>query len=93
MRKKIDYKHLMEEVCSFRCEHDNYSKPLPSLTAQKALNELCNYFLGEDWYEPTGQVHPEIVNFAIVEEIEKRYRGAKIKKNHNCDAKKDSDSE
>lgn len=84
MRKKIDYKHLIEEVCDFTCENDNYNKPLPSLKAQEALNELCNYFLGEDWYEPTGQVHPEIVNFAIVEEIEKRYRGVKIKKKHNC---------
>ena len=93
MRKKIDYKHLIEEVCGFRCENDNYNKPLPSLTAQEALNELRDYFLGEDWYEPTGQVHPEIVNFAIVEEIEKRYRGAKVKKKHNRGARMDGDSD
>jgi hypothetical protein len=85
MRKKIDYKHLIEDVCGFTCENDNYSKPLPSLKAQEALNELCDYFLGEDWYEPTGQVHPEIVNFAIVEEIEKRYRGAKIKRSRRAE--------
>ena len=85
MRKKIDYKHLIEDVCSFTCENDNYSKPLPSLKAQEALNELCDYFLGEDWYEPTGQVHPEIVNFAIVEEIERRYKGAKIKRNRRAE--------
>lgn len=88
MRKKIDYKHLIEEVCSFKYENGKYGiLPLPSLKAQEALNELCDYFLGEEWYEPTGQVHPEIVNFAIVEEIEKRYKGAKIKKKHNCGTK------
>jgi hypothetical protein len=80
LRKKLDYIHLIEDVCGFTCENDNYSKPLPSMTAQEALNELCDYFLGDDWYEPTGQTHPEIVNFAIVEEIERRYRGAKIKR-------------
>ena len=81
MRKKIDYKHLIEDVCGFTCENGEHRKVMPSLKAQEALNELCDYFLGEDWYEPTGQVHPEIVNFAIVAEIEKRYRGAKIKRN------------
>ena len=92
MRKKIDYKHLIEEVCGFEYENGKYSEPLLALKAQEALNELCDYFLGEEWYEPTGQVHPEIVNFAIVEEIEKRYRGAKIKKKHNCGAKMGGDS-
>lgn len=82
MRKKIDYKHLIEDVCGFVYDVDI---PQPSMTAQQALNELCDYFLGEDWYEPTGQVHPEIVNFAIVEEIEKRYRGAKIKRNRRAE--------
>ena len=79
MRKKLDYKHLIEDVCGFTCENDNYAKPLPSMTAQEALNELCNYFLGDDWYELTGQTHPEIVNFAIVEAIERNFKGAKIK--------------
>ena len=51
------------------------------MTAQEALNELCDYFLGDDWYESTGQTHPEIVNFAIVEAIEKKFKDAKIKHN------------
>lgn len=92
MRKKIDYKHLIEDVCGFKCENDDYNKPSPSLTAQEALSELCDYFLGADWYEPLGQVHPEIVNFAIVEEIEKRYRGAKIKKRHDYGARMEGDT-
>jgi hypothetical protein len=28
MRKKIDYRHLIEDVCSFKCENDNYSKSI-----------------------------------------------------------------
>lgn len=82
MRKKIDYKHLIEEVCGFTFNESDvtHSIPIPSLTAQQALNELCHYFLGEDWYEPTGQTHPEVVNFAIVQEIESRYRGVKVKR-------------
>lgn len=81
MRKKLDYKHLINDVCGYAVENDNYVKPLPFMTAQEALNELCNYFLGDDWYEPTGQTHPEIVNFAIVETIERNFKGAKIKRN------------
>jgi hypothetical protein len=81
-RKKIDYKHLIEDVCGFTHNEDDitYNRPIPSMTAQQALSELCHYFLGDDWYEPTGQTHPEIVNYAIVEEIESRYKGCKIKK-------------
>jgi hypothetical protein len=82
MRKKLDYKHLIEDVCGFTHNEDDitYSRPIPSMTAQEALNELCDYFLGDDWYEPTGQTHPEIVNFAIVEAIERNFKGAKIKR-------------
>lgn len=76
MRKKIDYKHLIDDVCHYQ-EDTGY---LPTLTAQEALNELCHYFLGDDWYEPTGQMHPEVVNYRIVVEIERQYKGVKIKK-------------
>ena len=76
MRKKIDHKHLIEDVAHFSRE----TGLSPTLTAQEALNELCHYFLGDDWFEPTGQTHPEVVNFSIVEEIETRYKGVKIKK-------------
>lgn len=84
MRKKIDYKHLIEDVCGFT-EVGVSERLLPSLTAQDALNELCDYFLGEDWYEPTGQTHPEVVNYSIVEAIESKYKGCKIRKEkHNA---------
>lgn len=80
MRKKIDYKHLIENVCRFECTDDNYGQVFPTITAQQALNELCHYFLGDDWYEPTGQIMPERVNFSIVESIERQYSGCKIKR-------------
>ena len=79
MRKKIDYKHLIEDVCGLT-EEDRAAGYRPTLTAQDALNELCHYFLGDYWYEPTGEVHPMIVNFAIVETIESKYKGCKIKR-------------
>ena len=53
---------------------------LPTMDAQEALNELCSYFLGDNWYEPTGQMHPKVVNYSIVMEIERQYKGCKIKK-------------
>ncbi len=40
MRKKIDYKHLIEDVCGFECDDDNYDQVFPTITAQQALNEL-----------------------------------------------------
>ena len=48
------------------------SKPLKPISGQDGLNELCEYFLGEDWYvaDPLG---PTQVNAIIVDEIKKRY--------------------
>lgn len=79
MRKKIDYKHLLEDVCGFT-EEDRAGGYIPTMTAQQALSELCHYFLGDDWYEPTGEMRPNVVNFSIVETIESKYKGCKIRK-------------
>ena len=49
------------------------------LTAQNAVNELCEYFLGKNWYDSSGETHPEQVNTQIVCEIEMMYKCAKIK--------------
>ena len=45
----------------------------PSLEAQKAINFLSNYLLGEDWYDSSGATHPEQVNARIVHEILMKY--------------------
>lgn len=48
----------------------------PPMKAQTAVNELCRYFLGEDWYSVTNMTN-EQVNTEIVYEIESRYKGYK----------------
>lgn len=71
-REKYREEHLLS-----LCEWEGN---IPTLEAQKALNELCRYFLGEDWYciDPTGTV--EQVNAIIVKEIEERFRGHRLRK-------------
>ena len=53
-----------DELCN--CSED-------TMSGQTALNELCDYFLGKDWYVvdplPNMQVNP-----IIVYEIERKYR-------------------
>lgn len=46
---------------------------VPGIEAQKALDELCTYLLGEDYYivEPLSNIQG---NFLIVEDIERKYR-------------------
>lgn len=78
MRKTVNYKHLIEDVAHF--QEQEGSGYLPTMDAQDALNELCSYFLGDNWYEPTGQMHPKVVNYSIVMEIERQYKGCKIEK-------------
>ena len=44
-----------------------------TMSGQTALNELCDYFLGKDWYvvDPLSNMQ---VNPIIVYEIERKYR-------------------
>lgn len=48
----------------------------PPMKAQVALNELCRYFLGENWYTVLPE-STEQINTEIVYEIENRYKGYK----------------
>ena len=72
MRNKFDKNHILK-LCNNNC----YTAP--SMDGQTALNELCRYFLGTNWYDCSGLVNSEQVNVNIVCEIEKRYKGAKLK--------------
>ena len=54
MRNKLDKKYLLDI-----CEHGDYGILAPPMKAQVAVNELCRYFLGDDWYDSSGAVHPE----------------------------------
>lgn len=74
-RKKFGRDHILS-----LCEKGDYGIFAPPMKAQSAVDELCRYFLGDDWYSSSGTTHPEQVNTEIVAEIEKRYKGAKIKR-------------
>ena len=54
----------------------DYGLCSPPMKAQVALDELCKYFLGEDWYT-TMPESQEQVNTEIVYEIERKYKGNK----------------
>lgn len=73
MRNKLDLNHI-KNICK-----DDGTRPM-SMDAQTALNELCRYFLGSGWYDDSGLVHPEQVNVNIVCAIERKYKGAKLKR-------------
>lgn len=46
---------------------------VPALSAQTALNELCRFFLGQD-YCIVDPVNNEQGNFIIVKDIERKYK-------------------
>lgn len=70
-RNRLDPDHLFNDVF----EQMDCGIFMPPCKAQKALDELRRYFLGEDWYsyDPVSQ---EQVNAEIVYTIEERYPGA-----------------
>lgn len=75
MRNKFDKEHILSI-----CEPGDYGIFAPPMKAQVAVDELCRYFLGDDWYDTSGATHPEQINTEIVAEIERRYKGAKLKR-------------
>lgn len=52
---------------------------IPYMKAQTAVNELCRFFLGEDWYV-VDPLNAEQVNVNIVYEIERMFPNKCIKK-------------
>lgn len=52
---------------------------IPYMKAQTAVNELCRFFLGEDWYVVVP-LSTEQVNVNIVYEIERMFPNKCIKK-------------
>ena len=75
MRNKFDKDHILSI-----CEPGDYGIFAPPMKSQVAVDELCRYFLGDDWYDTSGATHPEQINTEIVAEIERRYKGAKLKR-------------
>lgn len=56
----------------------------PPMDAQVAVNELCRYFLGEDWYV-IMPISTKQANTEIVYAIESKYKAATNKS--SCHAK------
>lgn len=75
MRKRFNVKHIRSI-----CESGDYGIFAPPMKAQVAVDELCRYFLGDEWYDSSGATHPEQVNTAIVCAIEERYKGCKVRR-------------
>lgn len=51
----------------------------PYIEPQVALDELCRFFLGEDWYV-TDPLSTKQVNYWIVYDIERKFENKCIKK-------------
>ena len=72
LKKETD-KEIRDRIRTL-CKNDNlcnYSED--TMSGQTALNELCDYFLGKDWYVVDSLSNMQ-VNPIIVYEIERKYR-------------------
>lgn len=70
--KKETDKEIIERILKLAKPGDYGIFP-PPMDAQVALNELCRFFLGDDWYCVTP-IHTAQVNTEIVYEIESKYK-------------------
>ena len=73
-RKSFDPDHIWN-----LCDSKDWNCPIfsPPMRAEVAIRELGDYFLGDKWY---GRFGDEYMNTIIVSDIEKRYKGCRIKK-------------
>lgn len=72
-KKRETNKKRLERILKLTDGKDYGIFPAP-MNAQVAVNELCRYFLGDDWYT-SGSISNGQVNTEIVFEIESRYKG------------------
>lgn len=74
-KKKESNKEIGDRLIKLTDGKD-YGICMPPMEAQTAVNELCRYFLGEDWYSVCNFTNAQI-NTEIVYEIEcklKKYK-------------------
>lgn len=78
-RQRFDSNHVYALT-----DHEGWNDCIlsPPMKAQIAVNELCRYFLGNNWYNViSGSVYgTDLMNYRIVCIIESKYKGAKIKR-------------
>lgn len=74
-KDKEEWDKNVDRVMSL-CEKGDYGICTPPMKAQVAVNELCEYLLGKDWYHnmPYGA---EQMNTEIVLAIERKYQRSK----------------
>ncbi len=77
MWKRIEKDRKLREHIISLCEPIDCGILSPPMKAQVAVDELCRYFLGENWYNTSGLTNTEQINTNIVYEIESKYKGAK----------------
>lgn len=70
--KKESYKDIANRILKLT-EQGDYFPFAPPMKAQTALNELCRFFLGDDWYSVVP-ISQEQINTEIVYEIECKYK-------------------
>lgn len=70
--RKETNKEIAERILKLAGPGD-YGMLPPPMDAQVALNELCRFFLGDDWY-CVLPIHTGQVNTEIVYEIESKYK-------------------
>ena len=76
-KRKETNKEIGERLWKLTDQKD-YGIFSPPMNAQVALIELCNYFLGKDWYS-TSSMSQEQINTDIVYEIECKMKKCKAK--------------
>ena len=76
-KKKETNKEIGERLFNLTDKKDYGIFP-PPMNAQVALNELCEYFLGKDWYS-VNPLGAEQINTEIVYEIECKFKKCKAK--------------
>lgn len=70
-RKESD-DEMRDRILELSYSDDDYGIIAPPIDNGTALNELCRFFLGDDWYS-VGAIHNEQVNTEMLYEIERRY--------------------
>ena len=76
-KKKETDEEISKRLLNLTDQKD-YGIFAPPMKAQVALNELCRYFLGDDWYT-VNPVSQDQINTEIVYEIECKMRKYKAK--------------
>ena len=78
-RRKETNKEIAERLIKLTDGKD-YGIFSPPMKAQVAVDEVCRYFLGEDWYS-VNPLCAEQINTEIVYEIECKFKKYKARRN------------